>query len=66
MRMRPLSYIEEARNQVDQRGFSRAAGADQRQHLAGLHIQIDVVQDLVFAFFGGVGKADILKTNRES
>ncbi len=63
MRMRPDGHIEEARNQVDQRGFSRAAGAYERQHFAGLDFEIDVVQNLVFAFFSRVGKAYVLKWN---
>jgi hypothetical protein len=55
------SHVEEARNQVDQRGLARAAGAHQRQHFAGAHLQIDVVQNLVLALFGRVGKAHIFK-----
>src|ERR1039458_2293553 len=44
--------VEEARNQVCQRGLAGATGADQRQHLAGAQLKIDVVQNLVFALFG--------------
>ncbi len=57
----PRGHIEEARNQVDQRRLARAARPHQRQHLAGLHLQIDVVQNLMLALFGRVGEAHILK-----
>ena len=38
-------HIVEARHQVRQRGFARAARAHQRHHLAGLHFQVDAVAD---------------------
>ena len=61
MRMRARGHVKEARNQVDQRGFARAAGPHDRQHLAGAHFEIHVVQNLVLALFGRVGKAHVLK-----
>ena len=53
--------VEEARNQVGESGLACAAGAYQRQHFAGAQLKIDVVQNLVFALGGRVGKADVLK-----
>ena len=57
------SDVKEARNQVGQGGLAGSAGADQRQHFAGPHLQVDVVQNLVLAFFRRVGKAHIFKAD---
>ena len=40
-----------AQNGADQRGFSRAVGADQRHNLAAVDVKIHVPQDLVGADF---------------
>src|ERR1035438_4672156 len=58
------SDIEEARNEIDQCGFARATGTDERQHFTRAHVDIDVVQDLMFAFRGGIREAHIIKANR--
>ncbi len=34
--------VVKARHQIHQRGFAAAAGADQRDHLAGAHFQLNV------------------------
>ena len=34
-----------AQNGTDKRGFARAVRADQRDHLAAVHMQVDIVQD---------------------
>ncbi len=56
--------VEEARNQIDQRRLSGAARSHQRQHLAGVHIKIDVVQNLVLALFGRIGEPHVLELDR--
>ena len=57
-------HVEEARNEVDQRGFARAAGADKRQHFAGVHLEIDVMQNLMLAFFGASRRSPHSQTGR--
>ncbi len=57
------SHVEEARDEIDEGGFARAAGADEREHFAGMDIEIDVMQNLVLAFLGGVAEANILKAD---
>ncbi len=54
-------HIEESRNQIDQRGFARAARPDHGQHFAGVHLEIDVMKNLVLALVGRVGESHILK-----
>ena len=56
------SHVEEARNQVDQRRFARAARPHQRQHFAGAHLEIDVVQNLVLALFGASRRSPHFQT----
>ena len=44
MRTAPAGHVVEARHQVRQRGLARAAGAHQRHHFAGLHLQVERLQ----------------------
>ena len=58
------SHVEEARNQIHQRRFSCPAGPNDGKHLAGIHLKIDVVKNLVLALFGRVRESHILKSDR--
>ena len=44
-------HVEKAADQIDQRAFAGAGGADQADHLAGLDLQIDAVNHLARAVF---------------
>ena len=55
--------IEKARDEVHQRGLARAAAADDRQHLAGLHLQVDALQHLARIFPTAVAEAHVLKAD---
>src|SRR5208337_3832277 len=58
------SHIEEARNQVNQRAFARAARAHDGQHFAAPNLKIYASQDLTGAFAVAlVGKADSIEPN---
>ena len=57
MRMAPRGRVVKAEQQVGQRGFAGAAGADERDELAGFDFEIDVVQRDLLA----VGKMDVLE-----
>ncbi len=46
------------------RGLSRAAAAHDRQHLAGLHLQVDALQHLACIFPIAVGEAHVFKADR--
>ena len=54
----PLRVIK-SQEQIGERGFAGAAGADERDELAGLDLQLDVVQRDFFA----VGKMDVVELN---
>ena len=51
--------VVKAQEQVRERGFAGAAGADERDELAGFDLQFDVVQRDFFA----VGKMDAIELN---
>ncbi len=58
----PGGCVVEARDQIDQRGFSRAGCAQDRQPLARLGRQIDLAQDQ-FAAFRVVAEGDVLENH---
>src|SRR6185503_17445863 len=54
---RAFAGIVEASNEVAERRLARATGADQRDHLAGLDIEVDLLEH---ASVGpGIGEVDI-------
>ena len=53
--------IKEARNEIGDGSLPCSAGADQGQHFAGTHVEVDVVEDLVLAFFVGIREAHTFK-----
>ena len=55
--------VVEARDEIDQRALPCPAGADESEHFADADFEVDVVEDLVLAFFGGVGEADVFEGN---
>ena len=48
----PCGHVKEPRNQIDESGLARAAGADDGDNFAGARFQIHVVQDLRFRAVG--------------
>ena len=52
--------VVEAADEVDDGGFARAAGSNEADELAGLHVEGDVLEDRGSVF---VGKGDVLKFN---
>ena len=59
----PAGDIEEARQQMDQRGLAGAAGADDGDHLARADLQIDVVQNLALVVFLPVAEMNMLEAD---
>ena len=62
MRMRPAVTSKKRGIRLTSVDLAGAAGADEGEHFAGCHFEIDVVQDLVVAFtVAHVGKAHVLE-----
>ncbi len=57
----PAGDVEEARQQVHQRGLARAAGADDCDHLSRPHLKIDVVQHLARAISVLIAEVNVLE-----
>ena len=58
---RAASYIVEARNELAERGLASAGRPDNRNRLAGVGMERDVVQNVQLAL---VGEADVVDVNR--
>ena len=57
----PAGHVPETRNQVDEGGLARAAGADQGHHLPGGYVHVQVMQHRVFCLFALIGKRHVLE-----
>src|SRR5208283_378219 len=57
----PAGHVEEARQQVYQRGLARAAGTDNRDYFARHYFQIDIVQHLAVVVSAAVAEVNMLE-----
>src|SRR5581483_9649403 len=59
----PAAHIEEARQQMHQRRLARAAGADDRNHLARRDLEVDIAQYRTVIARPRISEPDILEAN---